>query len=416
MMKCITLAFAALLGLSAPALAQRAAPTEIRSNGEIWLGNAAKIGKREGTGANAKTALTPDSIEAPSGGKIAGIPFVPNVLGTGTPGVNGKQFFTYSPSTRPTATEPTLRIDYRPTYTGGTGITVGAWSFTDLPAGITDSHYGLLTQITGRAENGPNTNWVAEFTRCDKATKNSSACWGGVMQTNEISGTADPTTNSTGLELNVRANGTDANNNRTLLSLALQPWTAIASGGAAPVAARAILIGPENGDPTHGSFDRAAQLIGKYNIAALDLSEATCTVACWQSNKAQILGTGRANFASVGIGTQQIFLYENNATTGQLGIRAGNASSTIFANFDPTNGFAVQGPVQGTLGTFTVQKLIPTVFGNLPACSSTGSGAGYSAVITDAAGTITYRGTASGGGTQHAKVFCDASNSRWIYN
>lgn len=62
MMYRVALALALLAGLTAPSLAQRAAPAEIRSNGDIWLGNAAKLGKREGS----KTVLQPDTVEVPT--------------------------------------------------------------------------------------------------------------------------------------------------------------------------------------------------------------------------------------------------------------------------------------------------------------------------------------------------------------
>ena len=55
------LIFSALLGLSAPALAQTRAlpPGEIRANGDITFGNALKLGKREGN----KTVITPDTLQ-----------------------------------------------------------------------------------------------------------------------------------------------------------------------------------------------------------------------------------------------------------------------------------------------------------------------------------------------------------------
>jgi len=60
-MKRSLLIFAALLGLSAPALAQtRPLPQgEIRANGDITFGNALRLGKREGN----KTVITPDTLQ-----------------------------------------------------------------------------------------------------------------------------------------------------------------------------------------------------------------------------------------------------------------------------------------------------------------------------------------------------------------
>ncbi|MFJ7440044.1 hypothetical protein ACIQW5_20525 [Methylorubrum thiocyanatum] len=46
LMKLMFLVLVALFSVSTPALAQTAASSEIRSNGEIWLGNAAKFAKR----------------------------------------------------------------------------------------------------------------------------------------------------------------------------------------------------------------------------------------------------------------------------------------------------------------------------------------------------------------------------------
>lgn len=64
-MKRLIPAVVALLGLPAPALAQRAAPPEIRSNGDIWLGNASKLGTRR---PNSKIDIV-DTMSA------AGMPF-----------------------------------------------------------------------------------------------------------------------------------------------------------------------------------------------------------------------------------------------------------------------------------------------------------------------------------------------------
>lgn len=60
-MKHLILIAAALLSLSAPALAQTRAlpPGEIRANGDITFGNALKLGKREGN----KTVITPDTLQ-----------------------------------------------------------------------------------------------------------------------------------------------------------------------------------------------------------------------------------------------------------------------------------------------------------------------------------------------------------------
>lgn len=61
MMKRLLLIAAAVLGLSAPAMAQTRAlpPGEIRANGDITFGNALKLGKREA----GKTIITPDTLQ-----------------------------------------------------------------------------------------------------------------------------------------------------------------------------------------------------------------------------------------------------------------------------------------------------------------------------------------------------------------
>lgn len=61
MMKRLLLVAAAVLGLSAPAVAQTRAlpPGEIRANGDITFGSALKLGKRQGS----KTIITPDALQ-----------------------------------------------------------------------------------------------------------------------------------------------------------------------------------------------------------------------------------------------------------------------------------------------------------------------------------------------------------------
>lgn len=73
----------ALLGLSASAPAQTRAlpPGEIRANGDITFGDALKLGKREGTGASAKTIITPDTLRIlgpDSTGDVSAMTAAPN--------------------------------------------------------------------------------------------------------------------------------------------------------------------------------------------------------------------------------------------------------------------------------------------------------------------------------------------------
>ncbi|EHP94862.1 hypothetical protein MetexDRAFT_0207 [Methylorubrum extorquens DSM 13060] len=76
----LALVLAALLGLSAPGLAQKAVPPEIRANGDIWLGNAARLGKREA----GKTIITPDTLQILGSGSTGDIPNMSlSVLGSG---------------------------------------------------------------------------------------------------------------------------------------------------------------------------------------------------------------------------------------------------------------------------------------------------------------------------------------------
>ncbi|MBB2961783.1 hypothetical protein [Methylobacterium sp. R2-1] len=81
-MKLSLLILAALIGLSAPAFAQRAMPPgEIRANGDITFGNALKFDKREGN----KTIITPDTLQilnSGSTGDASTLSVTPNA-GTG---------------------------------------------------------------------------------------------------------------------------------------------------------------------------------------------------------------------------------------------------------------------------------------------------------------------------------------------
>ncbi|MEN3212221.1 hypothetical protein PUR23_19615 [Methylorubrum populi] len=61
MMKRLALVLVALPGLRAPALAQKAVPPEIRADGDIWLGNAARLGRGEA----GKAPITPDTLQIP---------------------------------------------------------------------------------------------------------------------------------------------------------------------------------------------------------------------------------------------------------------------------------------------------------------------------------------------------------------
>lgn len=116
-MKRSLLILAALLGLSAPALAQtRPLPQgEIRANGDITFGNALKLGKREGN----KTVITPDTLQILGSGSTGDASMLSVTPSTSAPaGTLARQILNALPSGR-RAVEQGQADDLSVTAAGG---------------------------------------------------------------------------------------------------------------------------------------------------------------------------------------------------------------------------------------------------------------------------------------------------------
>ena len=154
----------------------------------------------------------------PSGywGSITGIGASMNVQGTGIPGLDGgtvplNWMIWAAPSTRPSG-QSVLRVDFQPSYTGGSAGTVknAIWNNCVIGNAVADFVYCGLSWIS----NGSTSTGVAKYARAIKTS--TGATWANVSEVNDTSTTANSVGAVIAHEFDLAASGTDTSNNRVV--------------------------------------------------------------------------------------------------------------------------------------------------------------------------------------------------------
>lgn len=177
-------------------------------------------------------------------------------------------------------------------YTGGApGFTNFALKVqTDVGANPTAYEWALLAQLNNSATAGQN---VAFYGQAKKKT-GAGPTWAGVFENIDDSNAADPTTGMLGLEIDISANGTDANTNRIGIDMYVRKYN---SGGTAATAYSGIRI--QQSDTSHWKY---GLIINDASTAGILLQSGVAGSAGIQFAGTQTFGINFTGTVAVGIG------------------------------------------------------------------------------------------------------------------
>lgn len=170
-------------------------------------------------------------------------------------------------------------------YTGGTPAFVSSAVRiqTNVSAAVTNYEWALTSIVNNSATAGQN---VAGYFQGNKIVSNAGPTWGATIALREMTATANPTTGSVALELDMEANGTDTNSGRVLCDAVILPHTPYASGGATVTATFGYRVSNGNDGVSTVSFPFALGQ-GLQSFCGFDTSKATCTTAAYMMAQGQ---------------------------------------------------------------------------------------------------------------------------------
>lgn len=149
----------------------------------------------------------------------------------------------------------TFNIFRNPHYAGGpAGVNAGLRVQSNVGANVTNLEWGILAVLSNSATAGQN---VAVYGQGNKMTSNAGPTWAGVMEFRDKSGASDPVTGNVGLEVDMFADGTDANGLR--FGIDVVGGIGVAT---APTIFGGIRIGPFNGVNANATFTNGMLLRG----------------------------------------------------------------------------------------------------------------------------------------------------------
>lgn len=189
-------------------------------------------------------------------------------------------------------------------HVGGTpGNTTAALHLqTDVSSGVANYEWALISVLNNAATGGQN---VGIYGQGNKLT-GAGPTWAGVMEFRDKSGAADPTSGGVGLEVDVFADGSDANGLRVGIDVVGGVGVTIG-----PTITYGIRIGPFNGVVGNcaylnglylrGSMTRAINIITSgSSVVGIDTSSATLSGAALRIAAAQFIGFDAADGRRLG--------------------------------------------------------------------------------------------------------------------
>jgi hypothetical protein len=319
-----------------------------------------------------------------------------NVQGTGVPGLDGGHLFYWNaPSTVDDTW--TLRTDRNPSYTGGTAGHVGSASWANCTVGaavVTHEWCGLDTLKNYAATAGQN---VARYMQAWRYS-GGRATWASVSEARDMTSTADPTYPLLGTEIDILANGTDANSNR--LGVDIVGGKGVA-GGASSVAYAGWRVSPSNGTVADSTFNNGGLLMGQF-VNGLNLAngafsgqaialppegkiafDAGCTDGAYPAAKCAFVNSSRQMYYS----------------TGSLVYHTPSGNVITIAD----NGDIL---VAGALTAGSALKIAKVAVASLPTCNSAAEGTLFA--VTDA-NSATFNAAIASGGANHVMAYCNGT-------
>lgn len=280
-----------------------------------------------------------------------------------------KPFIWYNPA--PTATDVADFGILRRSATGGTaGVTNSAFRVIHVAqAGTASFEWASLSIMENNATAGEN---VAGYWQ---GKKNSTGpTWAGVLEAIDTTGTANPTTGLVGAEVDIRANGTDNNNNRV---------------GVDVVVTRQLVSGSPTGTAMQAGFGVRVQTSGDASATVktgFGFANTTKVVTAFDCSTAEVSGD------AVKIASGQTVSFDENS---QHRMRY---QSTVGLTY------GAGGVDQSSLRQDGTIWSRPLTFATLP----TAGVFGRKAVISDCT-TTTFNAVAAGGGANKVPVFDDGA-------
>lgn len=379
----------------------------------------------------------------PSGywGSITGIGASMNVQGTGIPGLDGgtvplNWMIWAAPSTRPSG-QSVLRVDFQPSYTGGSAGTVknAIWNNCVIGNAVADFVYCGLSWIS----NGSTSTGVAKYARAIKTS--TGATWANVSEVNDTSTTANSVGAVIAHEFDLAASGTDTSNNRVVqdiiigkpvgMGAATAPTVSYGirfaagdfagtSGSSYGTYANAILFS----NATYGTLIKTS--VGSSITTGIDLTASALTTA-FKTTGLTIDGTGNVTGTSAtGMYAGQV-VASSFGTTGYLRLTTSAGTNYIQSGLQNAGGSAaplVIGSINGgatwaTISSSGVQP-VSMAIASLPACGASNQGAMLIINNGTAYGVGTYGSAVSATGIVTRKVLCTntagATTYAWAYN
>jgi len=303
---------------------------------------------------------------------VNGTPFADSVQATGLNGIQSKQFFIYKQYTDPPGTAGThpstevsvLRVQRVANYTGGTAGNVenAIWGIHTVNANVANYEWTILGELHNNATAGENVAVVGS------AYKNAAGpTWAADFILTDNNG-ADPIHGSVGVEIDLLANGTDANGGRCILdaiglkngsgtSPTISNGIRVRPGDASTTLTNAIAIGLASTGIIVNAIDFS---VGNITTKIFNLTSGQKTMA--QSDLGLVIGTNVVGFNSA-LGTPTSGTLTNcsglpvsgitPSTVTALGvgsIELGNATDTTLSR-SSAGVLAVEGVVVPTISS-----------------------------------------------------------------
>jgi hypothetical protein len=229
--------------------------------------------------------------------------------------------------------------------------------------------WAFLTILNNSALGTTGAQNVAMTAQGNRLVTGGSPTWAAVCESQDLSGSADPSYGQVGCEIDVWANGTDTNGVR--LGLGIYAGAPPSLGGTAPTVNTGIYIGPVNANAALGSYFEGMNILGVMNFGIN--FNLTSGAGCAINTANSVLSA-----AALRIGATQ-FIGFDTSDTHRLGYNSGNGGLTYRVSgndeivFLDTGGIQLnqQGTPTKIPGTVTANgSATPALTANKPGSST----------------------------------------------
>lgn len=209
-------------------------------------------------------------------------------------------------------TNNTMFVTRNAGYTGGTNgyVNTAVRIITNVTGAASASdEWPLLAVLNNSSLGTTGSQNTALYAQGNKMVASAGDTWAATLESDDLSGAANPVYSQVGCEIDVWANGTDNNGVRLGLGIYVGPPPSL--GGTAPVCNTGIFIGPVNASPTQGSYFQGIHLLGIMSFGinfdltagagtAINTSNAVLSGAALRIGAAQHIGFDSSDGHTIG--------------------------------------------------------------------------------------------------------------------